>query len=199
MKIIGITGGVGSGKSEVMAYLEKQYRAAALRADDVGHRLIRSGGICYDKVLSLFGREAAGPDGELNRSVMAERVFRDPGLREKLNGIIHPAVRTYILHAIEEERAAGRRFFFLEAALLIEEKYDEICDELWYVYAEEAVRRDRLKAGRRYSEEKIRRIMESQLSEEEFRKACSFVIDNSRAFSETVRQIDQRMKRYEIM
>ena len=56
-----------------------------------------------------------------------------------MNGIIHPAVRTYILQAISDEQAAGRRFFFLEAALLIEEKYDEICDELWYVYAEERV------------------------------------------------------------
>ena len=199
MKIIGITGGVGSGKSEIMAYLERQYRAAVLRADDIGHRLIRREGSCYDQVLKLFGQEVIREDGELDRAAMAKRMFREPELREAMNGIIHPAVRTYILQAISDEQAAGRRFFFLEAALLIEEKYDEICDELWYVYAEESVRRERLKASRQYSGEKIRQIMASQLTEEEFRRACCFTVDNSGSFSDTARQIDARMKRYEIM
>ena len=138
-------------------------------------------------------------DGELDRAAMAKRMFREPELRKAMNGIIHPAVRTYILQAISDEQAAGRRFFFLEAALLIEEKYDEICDELWYVYAEESVRRERLKASRQYSGEKIRQIMASQLTEEEFRRACCFTVDNSGSFSDTARQIDARMKRYEIM
>ena len=197
MKIIGITGGVGSGKSEIMAYLERQYRAAVLRADDIGHRLIRREGSCYDQVLKLFGQEVIREDGELDRAAMAKRMFREPELRKAMNGIIHPAVRTYILQAISDEQAAGRRFFFLEAALLIEEKYDEICDELWYVYAGEAVRRERLKKSRGYSDEKIDGMLASQLPEEEFRKHCCFVLDNSGDFSDTAKQLEQRMKIYE--
>ena len=197
MKIIGITGGVGSGKSEIMAYLERQYRAAVLRADDIGHRLIRREGSCYDQVLKLFGQEVIREDGELDRAAMAKRMFREPELRKAMNGIIHPAVRTYILQAIIDEQAAGRRFFFLEAALLIEEKYDEICDELWYVYAGEAVRRERLKKSRGYSDEKIDGMLASQLPEEEFRKHCCFVLDNSGDFSDTAKQLEQRMKIYE--
>lgn len=81
MKIIGITGGVGSGKSEVMAYLEKQYRAAALRADNIAHRLMKKGGICYDRIVELFGETVVGEDGELDRAAMAGRVFRESTLR----------------------------------------------------------------------------------------------------------------------
>ena len=83
--------------------------------------------------------------------------------------------------------------------MLVEEKYDVICDELWYVYAEEPVRVERLRKSRQYSEEKIRNMMASQLTEEEFRKACCFVLDNSGDFQHTARQIDQRMRQYEIM
>lgn len=199
MRIIGITGGVGAGKSEVMACLQKQYGAAVIKADDVGHLLMKKGNVCYEEVRKLFGPEVLDPDEELNRKVISEKVFQTPELLEKLNGIIHPAVKAYILQAIEQERTEGRAFVFIEAALLIEEKYDEICDELWYVYAEESVRADRLRKSRQYSEEKIRNMMNQQLSEAEFRKACCFVLDNSREMEYTVRQIEQRMKQYEIM
>ncbi|MGO5548165.1 dephospho-CoA kinase [Wansuia hejianensis] len=199
MRTIGITGGVGAGKSEVMAYLQRQYEAAVIRADDVGHLLMERGNTCYDRILGLFGRAVLSGDGELDRKAIAGRVFREPELLKALNDIVHPAVKAYVLHAFEQERKKGRKFVFLEAALLVEEKYDVICDELWYVYAEEPVRVERLRKSRQYSEEKIRNMMASQLTEEEFRKACCFVLDNSGDFQHTARQIDQRMRQYEIM
>ena len=88
---------------------------------------------------------------------------------------------------------------FVEAALLIEDHYDEICDELWYIYADERVRRARLKSDRNYTDERIDGIMENQLSEEEFSEACDFEIDNSGEFEETKKQIDQRMSKYETL
>lgn len=87
----------------------------------------------------------------------------------------------------------------MEAALLIEDKYDEICDELWYIYADEHVRRERLKQDRGYTEHKIDEIMASQLSEEEFSDHCDFEIDNSGDLEDTIRQIDQRMSTYETL
>ena len=199
MKIIGITGGVGSGKSEVLAYLREHYGGCVIEADRVGHLLIQKGGRCYRQVVELFGTEILDPAGEPDRKKMGALVFRDPALRERLNQIVHPAVRLEILEQIERAGRRGERFVFLEAALLIEEKYDEICDELWYVYAEEGVRRERLKKSRQYSDEKIRAMMASQLPEAEFRRHCCFVLDNSGSFPETSRQLEQRMRMYEAM
>ena len=197
MRKIGITGGVGAGKSEVMAYLAKQYGAVILRADDIGHEMMAKGSACYDRIIETFGREAVAEDGQINRPYLAERVFRDADQLQILNGIIHPAVRQAVEDSFAEEEKKGTPFVFLEAALLVEEKYGEICDELWYVYADEAVRAERLRASRHYSPEKIRNMMASQLSEEEYRRACTFTIDNSGDFCDTTRQIDQRMKTYE--
>ncbi|MFQ7123697.1 MAG: dephospho-CoA kinase [Eisenbergiella sp.] len=114
---------------------------------------------------------------------------------EKVNAIIHPAVKTYILDEMEKERQAGEKdVFFLEAALLIEEGYDKLLDELWYIYADEDTRRKRLMEDRGYPPEKVERIFKSQLSEEEFLAHCKVVIDNSRDLGDTYRQIDERLK-----
>ena len=109
--------------------------------------------------------------------------------------VIHPAVKSYILQEIEAEREAGKiDAFFVEAALLIEEGYGELLDELWYIFAQKEVRRKRLMQDRGYSEEKVEQIFASQLSEEEFRCHCKVVIDNSADLGDTYRQIDERLK-----
>ena len=197
MRMIGITGGVGSGKSQVLSWLREHCQGEFLEADRVAHRLMARGGSCYAAIVELFGRDILGKEGEIDRKKMGSRVFQDRELLKKLNAIVHPAVKAYIREAADRARARGDKFLFLEAALLIEEKYDEICDELWYVYAEEAVRRERLKKSRGYSDEKIDGMLASQLPEEEFRKHCCFVLDNSGDFSDTAKQLEQRMKIYE--
>lgn len=197
MRMIGITGGVGSGKSQVLSWLREHCQGEFLEADRVAHRIMARGGSCYAAIVELFGRDILGKEGEIDRKKMGSRVFQDRELLKKLNAIVHPAVKAYIREAADRARTRGDKFLFLEAALLIEEKYDEICDELWYVYAGEAVRRERLKKSRGYSDEKIDGMLASQLPEEEFRKHCCFVLDNSRDFSDTAKQLEQRMKIYE--
>lgn len=119
----------------------------------------------------------------------------DHKLLEAINAVIHPAVKAYILQEIEAEREAGKiDAFFVEAALLIEEGYGELLDELWYIFAQKEVRRKRLMQDRGYSEEKVEQIFASQLSEEEFRCHCKVVIDNSADLGDTYRQIDERLK-----
>lgn len=122
MYLIGVTGGVGSGKSELLRYVRERYGAYVLFADQAAAGLMRRGERCFEPVVNLFGQEAEGPDGELDRGKIAGMIFNNDPLREKLNRIVHPAVREYILETIRAQRAEGTRLFFLEAALLIEDR-----------------------------------------------------------------------------
>ncbi|WP_240286042.1 dephospho-CoA kinase [Lawsonibacter sp. OA9] len=196
MKMIGVTGGVGSGKSEVMKYIAGNYDAAVLLADHAGHLLMKSGQACYEPVRRLFGDGVLDEDGELDRSRIARIVYQDHAQLEALSRIIHPAVRKYISEQIEAAAEQGKTYFFLEAALLLEEHYDEICDEVWYIYAHQSVRRERLKKSRNYSDAKITQMIANQLDEEEFKKRCDITIDNSGTFENTARQIEARMKQW---
>ena len=127
---------------------------------------------------------------------IAAVIFSDDRKREELNAIVHPAVREYVLQQKEAEERAGKLFLLvLEAALLIEEHYDEICDELWYIYTTEENRRARLKASRGYSDAHVDRIFASQLSEEEYRRHCQMVIDNNGTLEETLTQTEEALRR----
>lgn len=195
MKLIGITGGVGAGKSQILSYIEKRCRCRILLADQAAHEVKEPGQPCYLRLVALLGTGVLREDGSIDKGKMAAAIFSDERLLRQVNEIIHPAVKAYILAEIEKERAAGTKdAFFLEAALLIEDGYEQILDELWYIYADEGVRRERLKASRGYSEEKIEQIFSSQLSEQEFRKHCKVVIDNSRSLSDTYMQIEESLK-----
>lgn len=195
MRLIGVTGGVGSGKSTVLAYLEEAYQAEVIKLDDVARRLEEKGGACYEGMVALCGREAVNPDDSLNRAYIAESMYRDRALREKINALVHPAVEREAVRMISRKKASGCRLLLIEAALLIEKGYDAICDELWYIYADEKIRRERLRASRHYSDEKITAILKSQLSDEIFRKYAGVVIDNSGSFEETKARIRQIMEK----
>ena len=189
MKTIGITG--GAGKSQILAYIEKHCRCRILPADDAAHLVQEPGGPCYEPLIRLLGKEVLGPEGQIRREKMAEIIFRDGDMLKKVNAIVHPAVKKYILSAIEEERQ-NRRIdaFFVEAALLIEDGYEQLLDELWYIYAQKDVRKERLRLSRGYSPE----IFSSQLSEGEFLAHCKVVIDNSGSLSDTYRKVDEILK-----
>ena len=193
MKIIGITGGVGAGKSEVLSLIEKMTRCVIVKADDLARSLEAKGEVCFDPLVKLLGRDVLDSDGEIDSRKMAAKIFADGNgdLRAGVNSIVHPAVKRRIKDMIKDARKGGYDHFFIEAALLIEDHYDKIVDELWYVYADEDIRRIRLKESRGYSDEKIDGIMTSQSSDETFRKYCKVVIDNSGSITDTKEQIKQ--------
>lgn len=195
MKIVGITGGVGSGKSEILTYIGQHFDATVVKADEVAHLLMSPGQPCYPEIIRQFGSAVARKDMSIDRKRLAEVVYGDAGQLKKLNGIVHPEVKKYILRAIERERRNETEYFFIEAALLLEDNYDAICGELWYIYADEDARRERLKLSRGYTDERISEIMANQLSEDEFSERCDFEIDNSGDFAQTIEQINQRMSR----
>ena len=192
MQIIGITGGIGAGKSQVLQYIQNHYKCRVILADDVGNEVKLPGKICYNQLVDLLGNDILDKKGFIIKEKMAQRIFSDKDLLLAVNAIIHPAVMDYILTEIQKEKeSAVLDFFFVEAALLIECGYVAHVDEMWYVYASADIRRERLRANRHYSDEKITSIMKGQLQEEEFRKHCQVVIDNSSDFSKTEKQIDK--------
>lgn len=194
MKFIGITGGVGSGKSKILEYIREKYPCEIYLADEVAHEVEQSGTDCFEKLVNLLGKDVLDGDGQIHKGRMAEKIFASEAVLEQVNAIVHPAVREYLLERLETARQNGTvKFFFVEAALLIECGYGEIVDEMWYVHAREEVRRERLSASRGYSGEKIDQIMRAQLTEERFRAGSDFVIDNSGSLKETFRQIDERL------
>lgn len=197
MLFIGITGGIGAGKSEILSYIRKHYKCEIYLADEVAHLVKLPGTSCYEKLVELLGRDILGEDGQIDKKVMADRIFADKALLEQVNVIVHPAVKEFLLEHLERAEQSGEvELFFVEAALLIEAGYGEIVDEMWYIHASEQVRRERLRVGRGYSDERTAHIMENQLTEEEFRRASDFVIENSGLLEDSYRQIDEKLEAY---
>lgn len=193
MKIIGITGGVGSGKSRVLSFMEEEYGAVICQADRTAWELQEPGQPSYRQIAAHFGDAVLNSDGTINRKALGAIVFGDEEELAVLNQITHPAVKAAVRAQIAEEEKKGTELFVLEAALLLEDHYDEICDELWYIYADRKVRRARLKESRSYSDEKISAMFASQASEEMYRTGCQCVIDNSGAFEDTCARIKEAM------
>lgn len=193
MKKIGITGGVGAGKSAVLKYLEEDHEAYIIVADDLAKELEEPGKPVYTALLEEFGEGILSADKSIDKKAFAALIFGNAEALKKANAIIHPAVKDEILRQIDEKEAGGCKLFVLEAALLIEEGYDQILDELWYVYADEAVRFKRLEENRGYDRERSLSIMRKQKSDIEFRKYCRRIIDNSGELQDTKDQIDAIM------
>ncbi|MCR5580946.1 MAG: dephospho-CoA kinase [Pseudobutyrivibrio sp.] len=181
MVFIGITGGIGAGKSTVLSLLKENFNCRVLLADQVAADLMRKGQDCFNQVVSLPWKESIlADDGEIDRPKMASLMFADEDMLQAVNGIVHPAVEREVLNqvAIEKEKH-NIEYFFFEAALLIECGYGKLVDEMWYIYAAEEVRVKRLMDSRGYSRERIVNTMASQRSDASFREHADRVIDNS--------------------
>ena len=189
MKFIGITGGIGAGKSEILKFIKENYNCRIYLADDVAKEVRKPGTKCYDELAGLLGKEAVD-----DHKKMAAALFENEELLLKVNSIIHPAVKDYLLAEFENAKEAGdTELFFVEAALLIECGYNKYVDEMWYVYASEETRIERRMSSRGYSREKALSIIKSQLSDEEFRKGSDFVIDNSGSLEDSYKAVREKL------
>ena len=147
MKIIGITGGIGGGKTTILNFISSHYIAEIYYADDIAKELEQPGTMTYDRLVAMFGKDILekGEGSEIDRSKFAQVIYSNPDNLEKVEEIVHPSVQNYL---IERMRAAAKmhetELFFIEAALLIEKGYSDIVDEMWYIYTDDETRINRL-------------------------------------------------------
>lgn len=177
MKIIGLTGGIGSGKSTVSRFLA-ELGAVVLDADKAGHETFQPDTEAWREVVAAFGQEILSPDGEIDRKKLGEIVFGHPESLLRLNQIMHPRMYEMMKARIEEYRRQGVAVVVLEAALLIEASWASLVDEVWITVASEARILKRLKEQRGLAEEQTLARIRSQLPSEERIKHADVVINN---------------------
>jgi dephospho-CoA kinase len=195
MRVIGITGGIGSGKSLVADIMIKKYNAYLINSDKIAKEQMTPKGISYKGVVEYFGKEILMEDGTIDKEKLSKIVFSDKEKLLKLNSLTHPNVLAEIQEIIEEKRKSRTvPYCIIETALMIESGYDFVCDEVWYVHSPESVRRNRLKQYRGYSDEHIDAIFRSQSKEEAFFKRYKKVIYNDGDICKLEDQIEKLLK-----
>jgi dephospho-CoA kinase len=175
--VIGLTGGIGSGKSTISRYLE-ELGAGVIDADKVGHEVLRPGTAAWGDVVSVFGRDVVGPSGEIDRKKLAQIVFEDAKAREKLNQIMWSRIWELIVGRIDEFRTMNADVVVVEAFGLIEAGWYKLVDQVWVTVASENAVLERLKKQRNMSEADILSRMRSQMSVEDRTRYADVVIQN---------------------
>jgi len=183
MKIIGLTGGIGSGKSTVSQFLA-ELGAVILDADKVGHEAFKPDTEIWREVVAAFGQQILTPSGSIDRGKLGEMVFGNPGLLSRLNQIMHPRMYEIVKARIEDCQRQGVEVVVLEAPLLIETGWASLVDEVWVTVAPEATVLRRLKEKVGLSEQQSLARIRSQLSSEEQVRCADVVINTDCSFDE---------------
>ena len=190
--VIGLTGGIASGKSTVTALL-KEKGAVIIDADKIAREIMSKGEPAWFEVLNYFGDEILNNDrSDIDRKKLASIVFSDKAKLEALNNITHPKIIEEIKKQVEEYKKAGKKIIVIDAALLIEAGLDKIVDEVWVIAANEDVQLQRLMAREKdiTKDEAVKRI-KSQMPLAEKLKFADRVIDNNSSIEETKNQVDK--------
>ena len=178
MLVIGLTGSIGTGKSEVARLLES-LGAVVINADQVGHDAYVPNTESWREVVETFGRDILQPTGEIDRRKLGAIVFSDPEQMAKLNEIMHPRMAGMVGERIEKLRAQGTEVVVVEAALLFEAKWDYLVDEVWTTDASVETVIQRLWDRNGLQEEEVRKRIDSQMNREERLARSHLVVDNS--------------------
>ena len=176
--VIGLTGSIGTGKSEAARQLEA-LGASIISADQVGHEAYTPNTEAWEQVVAAFGDHILQDDGEIDRRKLGAVVFSDPGQLEKLNQIMHPRMARMVADKIEELRDQGVEVVVVEAALLFEAGWDSLVEEVWVTDSTEQVVIERLKQRNGMSEEEARKRISSQMDRSERLERSDYVIENS--------------------
>lgn len=183
--VIGLMGGVGSGKSTVLNYLEQNYLAYIIQTDHVAKEIMEYGHEAYNKIHKEF--PSVIEKGKINNAKLAQIVFADKEALNKLNSITHPAT---IRETINRIKRSKKDIIVVESALLMGTGIEEYCDKIWYVFCEKEKRIERLIKDRGYSREKAEGIINNQPTDEQYRKVADEIIDNTYSVNDTKAQID---------
>ncbi len=192
--VIGVIGGVGAGKSTVLERLRAQYGFQIYRTDDMAKSLYHKGSPVFAALTELLGEDILTEDGDgFQLAAFAERLYSEPRLRKKVDGIVHPAVWHAVHQLVRKGKKEGARLV-VETALP-NAAFLADCDEVWFVYTERETRIRRLMENRGYSREKAEAILAAQPEDDEYAALSDFVIDNSYTEEETGNEIYEHCKR----
>ena len=194
MYVIGLTGGIGSGKSTVARMLERR-GAKLLSADAVGHEVYEPGRPAWREIVDAFGRDIVGADGKIDRKVLGPIVFSDPEQLRRLNAITHPRMKELMREKLEAERVSGARIAVLEAALLFDAGWDDLTDEVWVTVAPPEVAAARTAERSGISVEEALSRIRAQMSNEERISRSQVVIDTDCPLERTEEQVSEEWER----
>ena len=194
MKIIGLTGGIGSGKSTVSRFLA-ELGAVIIDADKVGHEAYKPDTEVWREVVASFGRQILTPNGDIDRKKLGEIVFDKPEALSRLNQILHPRIYDMVKAQLEEYRRQWVDVVVLEAPLLIEAGWTSLVDEVWVTVASESTMLRRLEECSGLSKQQSLARIRSQLSSEERMKHADVVINNDGDINELKSKVEKIWQR----
>lgn len=183
MFVIGLTGGIGTGKTQVSGFLES-LGAAIINADLVGHETYQPGTEGWSEVVGAFGEGVLAPTGEVDRKKLGTVVFNDEGSLKRLNAIIHPRIRETVKERIKGLGKEAREVVVVEAALLLEAKWTGLVDEVWVTTSPKDQVALRLKSRNNMDEEAVRARIRSQMSQADRVAHADVVVDNNGSLAE---------------
>lgn len=188
MKIIGLTGGIATGKSTVARFME-ELGARIVDADQLSREAVAPGSPALQRIADLLGPDTVRPDGTLDRQLVRSRVFQDTALRRKLEAILHPAIKELALQRLDEARQSGAAVAVYMAPLLIEANATDRVDEVWVVTVKPELQLERLMARDHCSRDEALRMVAAQMPLAEKESCGTVVIDNSGGQEQTRQQV----------
>lgn len=189
MKLIGLTGGVGSGKSTV-AEMFRELGAEVLDADEAAHAAYEPGSPGFDAVVREFGPGYVR-DGRIDRKQLGQLVFNDPDARERLNAIVHPLVREWMVRRTSEAAERDVAILIQDVPLLFENGLEHLFNSIVLVYAPEELQLERLVEGRGLDADRARAMIAAQMPIEKKRELAHHVIDNGGTVEQTRAQVEE--------
>lgn len=189
-KVIGITGGIATGKSMATHYIQKR-GYTVLDADEIVHKLQQPGGALYQAIFENFGSIFFDENKRLDREKLGRLVFSNPTIREKLSGIQDIIIRQELIRQRDEQMAS---LFFMDIPLLFEQHYEDLVDAVWLIDVSETIQLLRLQKRNIFTEEEAKARIETQLSGKEKRRRANVVLDNSGTIEQLYKQIDKELE-----
>ena len=190
MKIVGLTGGISSGKSTVSSYL-KQLKIPVIDADQVARKVVEPNSQGAIEIRKTFGSDVFEEDGSLNRQKLGALIFSNAENRQKLDDLLQPLIKIMILDEIEEYRQKGENMIVLDLPLLFEKQYEELCEDIIVVYISKELQLERLMRRNQYTKQEALSRIDSQLSIEEKRKRATVLLDNQGTIQQLYHQVEQ--------
>ena len=190
MRVIGVTGNIGSGKSTVCHMLERR-GCPVIDADMQAHETYRRKTTVWRGILSAFGPEVLGPDGEVDRTALGRRVFGDAAARERLNAVVHPATKRRVQRLLAGFRTQGYEWAAVEATLLIEAGWQRMVDNIWLVASPEALVIERLRRDRDQTGSESKARIAAQMSAIEKMEHADDIIYNDGSLEELEARVEQ--------